>query len=74
MVIIEADRYFDRFDALLGKHLWSSFLKHPKEEDRDKASKVFYCLYNTGRMVQKNGESSRLKLVPIVVLIWEHHQ
>ena len=62
MVIIEVDRYFDRFDALLGKHLWSSFLKHPKEGDRDKASKVFWCYYNTGRTVQMNGESSHLKL------------
>jgi hypothetical protein len=74
MVIIEVDRYFDRFDALLGKHLWSSFLKHPKEENRDKASKVYWCHYDTGRKVQKNGESSRLKLAHVVVLTWEHHQ
>jgi hypothetical protein len=59
MVIIEVDRYFDRFDALLGKHLWSSFLKYPREEDKDKASKVFWCHYSSGRMVQKNGEPSR---------------
>ncbi len=56
MVIIEVDRYFDRFDSLLGKHLWTSFLKHPTEEDKDMASKVFWCHYNTGRLVQKNGE------------------
>ena len=74
MVIIEVDRYFDRFDSLLGKHLWSSFLKHPKEEDRDKASKVFWCHHNTSRMVQEDGESSRLKFAPIIVLICEHHQ
>jgi hypothetical protein len=74
MVIIEVDRYFDRFDGLLGKHLWSSFLKHPKEEDKDKASKVFWCLYNSGRMVQKNGGPFRLKLAPVIVLIWKLHR
>lgn len=71
MVIIEVDRYFERFDSLLGKHLWSSFLKYPTEEDMDKASKVFWCHYNTGRLVQKNGESFHLKLTPVVVLIWD---
>jgi hypothetical protein len=74
MVIIEVDRYFDRFDSLLGKHLWSSFLKHPKEEDKDRASKVFWCHYHSGRMVQKDGEPFRLELAPVVVLIWEHHR
>lgn len=56
MVIIEVDRYFERFDSLLGMHQWSSFLKNPTEEEKDKASKVFWCHYNTGRLVQKNGE------------------
>jgi hypothetical protein len=52
------------FDSLLGMHLWSSFLKHPTAEDKDKASKVFWCHYNSGRLVQKNGElfPSSLKL------------
>jgi hypothetical protein len=56
MVIIEVDRFFDRFDSLLGMHVWTSFLKNPTEEDKDKASKVFWCHYNSGRLVQKNGE------------------
>ncbi|KAF8504915.1 hypothetical protein F5888DRAFT_1659857 [Russula emetica] len=55
MVIIEVDHYFDRFDSLLGKHHWSSFLRNPTKEDGDKVSKVFWCLYNSGRLVQKNG-------------------
>ncbi len=56
MVIIEVDRYFDRFDSLLGMHAWSSFLKNPTEEDMDKVSKVFYCHFNTSRLVQKQGK------------------
>lgn len=59
MIIIEVDRDFDRFDSLLGLHDWESFLKQPTEEDKGKASKIFWCLYNTGRLVQKNGESFR---------------
>lgn len=71
MVIIEVDRYFDRFDSLLGNHPWASFLKYPTEEEQDKASKIFWCHYNSGRQVQKNGEPFRLKLASAVVLIWE---
>jgi hypothetical protein len=56
IVIIEVDRFFDRFDSLLGKHTWTSFLKHPKSEDEGKASKVFYCRYNSRRLVEKDGE------------------
>jgi hypothetical protein len=66
MVIIEVDRYFDRFDSLLGRHDWSSFLKHPTDEDQGKSSKVFWCHYNDGRKVQKNGEPFHFKLAPVV--------
>ena len=71
MVIIEVDRYFERFDSLLGMHVWSSFLQKPTKEDEDKTSKVFWCHYNSGRMVQKNGEPFRFKVGawPVVVLI-----
>ncbi|KAI0278027.1 hypothetical protein BGY98DRAFT_570382 [Russula aff. rugulosa BPL654] len=55
MVIIEVNRFFERFDSLLGMHLWSSFLKRPTEEDKGKSSNVFWCHYNSGRLVQKNG-------------------
>ncbi|KAI9441831.1 hypothetical protein H4582DRAFT_1420631 [Lactarius indigo] len=55
MVIIEVDREFDRFDDLLGCHAWSGFLRQPSKEQMDKSSKVFYCTYNTGRLVEKNG-------------------
>ncbi|KAH9058216.1 hypothetical protein EDB87DRAFT_1578208 [Lactarius vividus] len=55
MVVIEVDREFDRFDELLGSHAWSEFLLEPSEEQMDKYSKVFYCTYNTGRLVEKNG-------------------
>jgi hypothetical protein len=71
MVIIEVDRYFERFDSLLGKHDWSSFLKHPTAEDQDKASKIFWCHYNSGRLVQKNGERSPFAGATVVVLIRE---
>jgi len=58
MVIIEVSREFDgRFDLLLGMHKWSAFLKKPTKEEEDKASKVFHCRYNTGRLVEKNGKS-----------------
>ncbi|KAH8984208.1 hypothetical protein EDB86DRAFT_163377 [Lactarius hatsudake] len=55
MVVIEVDREFDRFDELLGLHAWRRFLLEPSEEQMDKSSKVFYCTYNTGRLVEKNG-------------------
>lgn len=59
MVIVEIDRYFDRFDSVLGMHEWSKFLKKPTDEDMDKSSKVFWCVHNSGRLVQKSGGSSR---------------
>lgn len=59
MVIVEIDRYFDRFESVLGMHSWSQFLKRPTDEEMDKSSKVFWCVYNSGRLVQKNGGSFR---------------
>jgi hypothetical protein len=56
--VIEVDRDFDSFDRLLGLHTWSKFLQKPSEEQRDKVSKVFYCTYNTGRLVEKHGPSA----------------
>ncbi|KAI0264237.1 hypothetical protein BC834DRAFT_826695 [Gloeopeniophorella convolvens] len=55
MVVIEVDRDFDRFDDLLGLHQWSKFVRNPTEEQSGKVTKVFWCTYNTGRLVQKNG-------------------
>lgn len=55
MVVVEVDRDFDRFNELLGSHAWSGFLLRPTKEQIDKFSKVFYCTYNTGRLVEKNG-------------------
>jgi len=55
MVVIEVDHDFDSFENLLGLHTWSEFLQRPTEEELEKASKVFYCTYNTGRKVEKNG-------------------
>lgn len=57
MVIIEVDRDFDQFERLLGLHSWSKFLSRPSGEEQDKESKVFWCHYNSGRLVQKHGAS-----------------
>ena len=59
MVVIEVDRDFESFDRLLGLHTWSEFLQNPSEEQLDKVSKVFYCTYNTGRLVENYGLSAR---------------
>ena len=65
--MIEVDRYFDRFDGLLGLHTWSKFLSMPSEEEKDKSSKIFYCTYNTGRQVEKSGLSAyRSTLLPLL--------
>ncbi|KAF8845955.1 hypothetical protein BDN67DRAFT_960608, partial [Paxillus ammoniavirescens] len=55
MVIIEVDRYFAHFDRILGEHRWSEFLQNPTQDEKDRVTRVFYCTYNTGRIVQKNG-------------------
>jgi hypothetical protein len=59
MVIVGISRYFDRFDSVLGMHEWSKFLKKPTDEDMDKSSKVFWCVHNSDRLVQKSGGSFR---------------
>jgi hypothetical protein len=58
MVVIAVDRDFDRFDDLLGLHTWSEVLLKPTREDLDKSSKVFWCRYNSDRLVQKHGMST----------------
>jgi hypothetical protein len=55
MVIIEVKRDFDGFDRLLGEHKWNEFLRNPSKEEREKVTRVYYCVYNSGRQVQKNG-------------------
>jgi hypothetical protein len=55
MVIIEVDREFERFDALLGMHSWSEFLLAPTEEEAGNSSKVFYCIYHNAEAVRNAG-------------------
>lgn len=55
MVIIEVDREFERFDALLGMHSWSEFLLEPTEEEAGNSSKVFYCTYHSAEAVRGAG-------------------
>lgn len=55
MVIIEVNRHYAHFDRILGEHRWSEFLQNPTKEENGRVTKVFYCTYNTGRIVQKNG-------------------
>ncbi|KAF8504914.1 hypothetical protein F5888DRAFT_1659848 [Russula emetica] len=55
MVIIEVDREFERFDALLGMHSWTEFLLAPTEEEAGNSSKVFYCTYHTAEAVRGAG-------------------
>ncbi|KAI0827749.1 hypothetical protein BC628DRAFT_1317715 [Trametes gibbosa] len=54
-VIIEIDESFPDFKRLLGAHKWSEFLSNPRDDDGF-VSKVFYCTFNSDRVVQKNGE------------------
>ncbi|KAH7920600.1 hypothetical protein BV22DRAFT_1020909 [Leucogyrophana mollusca] len=56
MVIIEVKRDYPHFDRLLGEHRWSEFLRNPSDELKNQATRVYYCTYSTGRIVQKNGE------------------
>ncbi|KAI0253686.1 hypothetical protein BJV78DRAFT_1122716 [Lactifluus subvellereus] len=58
MVVVEVDRDFDKFDNLLGMHSWAKVLLNPTPEESDKSSKVFWCTYNSGRLVQKHGGSA----------------
>ena len=56
MVIVEIARKCPDIDKALGAHKWSEMLRNPREGEKDKESRVFHCLYNKGRDVQKNGE------------------
>jgi hypothetical protein len=56
MVIVEIQKDYNGFDRLLGEHRWSDFLRSPSDEEKDKVTKVYYCQYNTGRIVQKMGK------------------
>ncbi|KAH7911330.1 hypothetical protein BJ138DRAFT_1239209 [Hygrophoropsis aurantiaca] len=55
MVIIEVARKYQHCDRILGEHRWSEFLKNPSDVEKDQVTRVYYCTYNTGRIVQKNG-------------------
>ncbi|KAL4071339.1 hypothetical protein V8B97DRAFT_1870991 [Scleroderma yunnanense] len=54
-VIIEVNRDCPHLDRILGEHRWSEFLRKPSSDEKDRVTQVFYCSYNTGRMVQKYG-------------------
>ncbi|TDL22904.1 hypothetical protein BD410DRAFT_721962 [Rickenella mellea] len=56
MVIIEVARDSKNMEKLLGAHKWSEILRDPTEEEKKFESRVFYCVFNKGRDVQKAGE------------------
>lgn len=47
----------EEWRSLLGAHHWNEILISPTEHEKDKVSRVYFCMYNTGRQVQKNGRS-----------------
>ncbi|KAI0740792.1 hypothetical protein C8Q76DRAFT_608883, partial [Earliella scabrosa] len=53
-IILEIDGSMPDFGKILGAHKWSAFLADPGSEGHH-VSKVFYCTYNSDRIVQKNG-------------------
>ncbi|CAL1711707.1 unnamed protein product [Somion occarium] len=55
MVIIEIRCKFTNWDGLLGLHKWSQFLRDPGPDERQRESKIFYCVLPNGRQVQKEG-------------------
>ena len=55
MIIIEVAREFEHWDHLLGAHAWSAVFKTPPAQYKDNVTKIFYCTFNTGRLVQKYG-------------------
>lgn len=55
MVLIEVDKKFPHNERLLGEHRWSEVLKKPTDEEKQRVSQVFHCLYTTGREAQKDG-------------------
>ena len=56
MVILEISKDYKDIDRLLGEHRWKDFLRNPTDEESIRVSQVFYCLYKSGRDVQKNGQ------------------
>jgi hypothetical protein len=46
MVILEIERSFRGFDALLGEHLWSEFLRSPTKEEMGRVSRIFWCFHS----------------------------
>ncbi|TFK33533.1 hypothetical protein BDQ12DRAFT_657809 [Crucibulum laeve] len=55
MVLLEVDKSFPDSQLLLGEHRWSEFLRDPIDEEKDRVSQIFYCLYDNGRAAQKDG-------------------
>ena len=56
MVILEIERSYPDFGGLLGEHKWNEFLKNPTDEEKDRLSQIFYCIYTSGRDAQKDGK------------------
>ena len=69
MVIVEIKRDFDGFDRLLGEHKWSEFLSNPSAEEAEKVTRIYHCVFNSGRQVQKNGVFTCCFVVSITELI-----
>ncbi|KAG5649914.1 hypothetical protein H0H81_001519, partial [Sphagnurus paluster] len=58
MVIIEVDKKYPHNERLLGEHKWSQILTKPTDEEKDRVSQIFHCLYKTGREAQKDGDGN----------------
>lgn len=69
MIIVEIDRDFERFQAVLGRHSWSEFLLAPTEEEAGRTSEVFFCTLNTNEAVRNGGRLLRLALMAEILLI-----
>ncbi|KAG2015694.1 hypothetical protein CC2G_008939 [Coprinopsis cinerea AmutBmut pab1-1] len=53
-VIVEIEKQA-KHNGLLGEHRWAEVLKRPSKEDRERVSRVYYCIYRTTREAQKDG-------------------
>lgn len=64
-MILEIDKTLPRatLAGLLGEHRWSEVLKEPRDEEKDRVSKVYFCIYGTQRAAQKDGTYGSLLLV-----------
>ena len=60
MVIIEVERTFGEWNSLLGEHRWAEVFKKCEPGDKDRVTQIFWCEFNTGRRVEKYGESECL--------------